>query len=228
MSTAHRPTWYTAIGRAPDAHSGTAAVSSKDLPSHKELKRRAPISIETSEGTKVQKANEQKRILREKLESTEAAHKTKALIEEKVGVTKNFLSLEDATKLLNQDINAFPEDEDDYVDEAAVDDEDDEEAILLRELEKIKKEKEEIRLKEQQEQLQSQEHREKILSQNPLLNITSQASRWDEDVVFKNPRREVKEKPEFVLLIYIHDLYRFINDVVRSEFHKRFLHKYVL
>ncbi|UKJ88730.1 protein CWC15-like protein [Theileria orientalis] len=215
MSTAHRPTWHNAIGVGLEERGSTVAVSSKDQPAHREIKRRAPLNVDVSEeGTKSQKINETKRKLREKLEETEQAHKTKNFIEDRVGVTKNFLSLEDATKLLNQDINEFPEDEDDYVEPQEVEDEDEEEAALLRELEKIKKEKEEIRLKEQHEELQSEEHRQNLLSRNPLLN-PSKVARWDEDVVFKNPQTEAKSKPKF------------LNDVVRSEFHKRFLHKYV-
>lgn len=66
---------------------------------------------------------------------------------------------------------------------------------------------------------------ENILSGNPLLNYSSQASRsdlkvrrrWDDDVVFKNcARSEPKKKHEV-----------FINDSLRSEFHRKFMDKYV-
>ncbi|ORM41185.1 Protein CWC15 -like protein A [Babesia sp. Xinjiang] len=199
MSTAHRPTWHTAIGRAPGANFGTLKVSSRDLPSHTELKRRAPVDVATSEGElKAQKIGDHQRVLRERLATAEQEHRARGELEERIGVTRNFLPLEDAVKLLNQDINAFPEDSDDCSTGAAIDDgsDSDDEAMLLRELEKIKSEKEEARQREIQESLQSDKERERILSQNPLLAKTAPQRRWDEDVVFKNPNREVKEKKE--------------------------------
>lgn len=223
MSSAHRPTWHNAIGRSPGANFGTFKVSSRDLPAHKELKRRDPVGEvfgDTGE-RKTQISNEYKKVLKERLEDSENAHKAKSDLEERTGVTGNFLSLEDAVKLLNQDVNAFPEDSDDYKEDTINNtgndssDEDDDEAMLLRELEKIKSEKEEARQRELQESLQSESERAKILSQNPLLAKNASTQRWDDDVVFKNPLRDSKEKKEFV------------NDLVRSEFHKRFLHRYI-
>ena len=41
--------------------------------------------------------------------------------------------------------------------------------------------------------------------------------RWDDDVIFKNCARGVDEKPR----------QKFINDTLRSEFHKKFMDKYV-
>jgi protein CWC15 len=40
--------------------------------------------------------------------------------------------------------------------------------------------------------------------------------RWDEDVVFKNQTRGEVKAPR-----------RFINDTVRSDFHRRFLERYI-
>lgn len=180
-------------------------MSSRDLPSHQQLKRRAPVDETDNGERKAQASNDYKKVLKERLESSENAHRTKAELEEKVGVTRNFVSLEDAVKLLNQDVNAFPEDSDDCnAEDAAVgaadgnssDEDDDEEALLLRELEKIKSEKEEARQRELQESLQSESERDRIISQNPLLAKNAAPQRWDEDVVFKNPNREVKEKRE--------------------------------
>ena len=66
---------------------------------------------------------------------------------------------------------------------------------------------------------------ENILSGNPLLNYTGKAPkadmrvkrRWDDDVVFKNCSRAEphKKTPQF------------INDSLRSEFHKKFMDKYI-
>lgn len=98
------------------------------------------------------------------------------------------------------------------------DDEEDETAELLRELEKIKKERAEKKEQEERERAaQEQEERESdIAFGNPLLNPkkdTETKRRWDDDVVFRNQARgtESKSKPEFV------------NDLLRSDFHKRFM-----
>lgn len=97
-------------------------------------------------------------------------------------------------------------------------DSDDEEQLLLRELEKIKKEREEESKKKEQEKnellkIQTQEH---ILKGNPLLNTTdySLKKKWYEDTVFKN---QAKNEPKIKK--------RFINDTVRSDFHRKFLAK---
>ncbi|KAL8643428.1 MAG: hypothetical protein Q9226_008383, partial [Calogaya cf. arnoldii] len=98
------------------------------------------------------------------------------------------------------------------------DDEEDETAELLRELEKIKKERAEKQAQEDREKAAAeQEDRERdIALGNPLLNphkSTETKRRWDDDVVFRNQARgtENKGKREFV------------NDLLRSDFHKRFM-----
>ena len=101
-------------------------------------------------------------------------------------------------------------------------DEEDETAELLRELEKIKKERAEQKAKEEEEKAQEeQDKREQEMAYgNPLMNPNRDPTtkrRWDDDVVFRNQARgtEVKGKKEFV------------NDLLRSDFHKRFMAKYV-
>ncbi|KAG6924065.1 CWC15 spliceosome associated protein -like protein, partial [Chelydra serpentina] len=68
---------------------------------------------------------------------------------------------------------------------------------------------------------------ENILSGNPLLNLTGpvqpQANfkvkrRWDDDVVFKNCAKGIDEMKKDK---------RFVNDTLRSEFHKKFMEKYI-
>lgn len=102
--------------------------------------------------------------------------------------------------------------------EESSDDEEDETAELLRELEKIKRERAEKKEQEERERAaQEQEQRESdIALGNPLLmpnRDTETKRRWDDDVVFRNQARgtEKKGKPEFV------------NDLLRSDFHKRFM-----
>ncbi|KAL8936113.1 MAG: hypothetical protein Q9216_005105 [Gyalolechia sp. 2 TL-2023] len=98
------------------------------------------------------------------------------------------------------------------------DDEEDETAELLRELEKIKKERAEKQAQEERVKAEAeQEDRERdIALGNPLLNPhkdNDTKRRWDDDVVFRNQARgtENKGKKEFV------------NDLLRSDFHKRFM-----
>ncbi|KPP57675.1 protein CWC15-like [Scleropages formosus] len=71
---------------------------------------------------------------------------------------------------------------------------------------------------------------ENILSGNPLLNLGGQQQigqvqtsfsvkrRWDDDVVFKNCAKGVDDSKKEK---------RFVNDTLRSEFHKKFMEKYV-
>jgi len=100
-------------------------------------------------------------------------------------------------------------------------DDEDETAELLRELEKIKKERAEQRENEErQKAAEAEAQREHDIARgNPLLNAQDfhVKRRWDDDVVFKNQARgtEDKRKKEFV------------NDLLRSDFHKRFMSKYV-
>lgn len=108
------------------------------------------------------------------------------------------------------------------------DDDEDDTAELLRELEKIKRERAEE--KERQEKLQAEEERKEREAQaaigNPLLNTPDNSSgskdfsvkrRWDDDVIFKNQARGMDDKPKK----------RFINDTLRSDFHRRFMKQYV-
>jgi protein CWC15 len=54
---------------------------------------------------------------------------------------------------------------------------------------------------------------------NPLLNPGdfNVKRRWDDDVIFKNQARGTEEKRKK----------EFVNDLLRSDFHKRFMNKYV-
>ena len=99
--------------------------------------------------------------------------------------------------------------------------EEDETAELMRELEKIKREKAEKKAKEDAEQAaREQDQREEgIALGNPLLNPQSfnVRRRWDDDVVFKNQARGTEQKGRK----------EFVNDLLRSDFHKKFMSKYV-
>ena len=105
-------------------------------------------------------------------------------------------------------------------------DEEDETAELMRELAKIKAERAAAAAKAAEEQAKKdQEQREKdIALGNPLLNGAREGGeygvkrRWDDDVVFKNQARGTEERGKEK---------RFVNDLLRSDFHRRFMDKYV-
>lgn len=112
---------------------------------------------------------------------------------------------------------ANPEEDDD-------DEEDEDEALLLAELAKIKRERAEdaARLAAERKAAEETIRMENILRGNPLLNTTGPSEfkvkrRWDDDVVFKNCARGESD----------HSKRGFINDTLRSEFHKKFMKKYI-
>ena len=108
-------------------------------------------------------------------------------------------------------------------DDSSSDDDEDDELELLRELEKIKKEREEARALQQAEEDAQKDA--SVVSANPLLNPSGGAStgsgsikrRWDDDVVFRNQTAGEDNKARK----------RFVNDTVRNDFHRRFLKKYI-
>eukprot|EP00429_Kryptoperidinium_foliaceum_P059989 CAMPEP_0176080208 /NCGR_PEP_ID=MMETSP0120_2-20121206/40119_1 /TAXON_ID=160619 /ORGANISM="Kryptoperidinium foliaceum, Strain CCMP 1326" /LENGTH=214 /DNA_ID=CAMNT_0017413971 /DNA_START=17 /DNA_END=660 /DNA_ORIENTATION=+ len=126
--------------------------------------------------------------------------------------------------------NPFPEDADEDVPDKSEasgnegsDDEDEDEDTeeLMRELAKIKQEREaeEAAAKAQREKQDERARREEVFKGNPLLEATGDLSlkrKWDDDTVFKNQARTAPKQKQ-----------RYINDAVRSDFHKKFLNKYV-
>lgn len=115
-------------------------------------------------------------------------------------------------------------------------DSDDDDAALLAELQKIKQERLQETARRESEKKQEDERirMENILSGNPLMNYepgtaasaAGRASglggdlkikrRWDDDVVFKNCARSAPDKKT-----------HFVNDALRSDFHKKFMDKYI-
>ncbi|PGG99916.1 pre-mRNA-splicing factor cwc15 [Polytolypa hystricis UAMH7299] len=235
MTTAHRPTFDPARGK--DTAKGPA-YHQRLLPAHTYLKVRQP-----GQGGD---ADHEVRDLRAELLKAEAAHFAKV----KGGVTDDLhspvpsespvpkrqleggpggegLDEEDPEikrrRILEEtrDIDADSDGGDSDSSEEDSDDDEDETAELMRELEKIKKERAAQKEKEEQErQAEEQEEREfDIARGNPLLNPQdfNLKRRWDDDVVFKNQARGTEEKGKK----------EFVNDLLRSDFHKRFMSKYV-
>jgi len=117
------------------------------------------------------------------------------------------------------------------------DDDDDETAELLRELEKIKRERAEEKARQEREQSASDaaSREAEIATGNPLLNLAAALGqqvptgvnttvpgtfavkkRWDDDLIFKNQAISTKDKPT-----------HFVNDLLRTEFHKKFMAKFI-
>ncbi|KAI9804421.1 MAG: complexed with cef1p [Sarcosagium campestre] len=236
MTTAHRPTFDPARGK--EAQRGPA-YHQRLLPAHTQLKVR-----QAGQGGD---ADQAPRDLRQQLLEAEAAHqaKTKGLQQPANGARIESTDaplkrqLEDGQgrdgdvdedpdakrrRILEEtrEIDADSESsEDGSSSDDSDDDEEDETAELLRELDKIKKERAEQREKEEREKAAKEEEQREsdIAKGNPLLNRTdfNVKRRWDDDVIFKNQARgtEDRKKKEFV------------NDLLRSDFHKRFMNKYV-
>ncbi|KAF2497725.1 Cwf15/Cwc15 cell cycle control protein [Lophium mytilinum] len=236
MTTAHRPTFDPARGK--DAQRGPA-YHQRLLPAHKVLKHRQP-----GQGGD---ADTGIRDLRAELLQAEAAHfakKNGGAITEQADTSDNTSAapkrLLDAPtaddedteeseakrrRMILEEAKDIDADSDGSSSESSDSDEDDDEedetAELMRELEKIKRERAEAKAKEEAERAAEEEEQREfdIARGNPLLNPKdfNLKRRWDDDVVFKNQARgtEDKKKKEFV------------NDMLRSDFHKRFMGKYV-
>lgn len=90
-------------------------------------------------------------------------------------------------------------------------------------MEKIKRERAEKREQEEREKAAEEEaaREHDIALGNPLLNPKADFNvkrRWDDDVIFKNQARGTDDKGKKK---------EFVNDLLRSDFHKRFMSKYV-
>ncbi|KAF2834350.1 Cwf15/Cwc15 cell cycle control protein [Patellaria atrata CBS 101060] len=238
MTTAHRPTFDPARGK--EAQRGPA-YHQRLLPAHTTLKLRGR---QPGQGGA---ADTEVRDLRAELLKAEAAHfakksgnvpskitdpstaivLTKRQIEpstvvdevEDPGAKRRRLILEEAAEVdADSDGSSSESSEDEYVSYMkSDDDEEDETAELMRELEKIKKERAEQKAKEEAERaVKEQEQREYDIARgNPLLNPKdfNIRRRWDDDVVFKNQARGTEDKKSK----------EFVNDLLRSDFHKRFM-----
>lgn len=108
-------------------------------------------------------------------------------------------------------------------DESDEDDDDDDTEALMAELERIKKERAEDKLRKERQQAEEEAKMKEaeLMRGNPLINMNNSGSfnvkrRWDDDVVFKNQARGEIKTPK-----------RFINDTIRSDFHRKFLHRYM-
>jgi len=219
MTTAGRPTFDTARGGTQRGEKNLSALSkqysSRDLPSHTKLKYR-------------QLEEDSKRDLRQELEDRERTTTSSRFSQS----TSSSRTSTPSVKKIKVDQHQSPEPPDDEDEDlnpndssSSEDEEEDDTAELLAELNRIKKERAVEEAKAEAEKAAQEERirMENILSGNPLIAASSSKNdfkvkrRWDDDVVFKNCSRNEpdKSKPTF------------INDTLRSEFHKKFMDKYI-
>lgn len=249
MTTAHRPTFDPARGK--EAARGEA-YHQRLLPAHKILKYRqatqgAPneqarrdLRAELLRNEKIHFAKKEGRTIEDeddaaaqplaieddattggvkrKLENGSAEETGEGEAEEEDYEAKKRRVLEET-----KDIDADSDSSSSSSEEESDDEDDDEEAELHRELAKIKAERAEAAAKEAAEKAKKDEdQREKdIALGNPLLNKNQDYGvkrRWDDDVVFKNQARGTEERGKEK---------HFVNDLLRSDFHKRFMDRYV-
>lgn len=234
MTTAHRPTFHAAIGGKEQGGgryiAGVSRVHVHDLPGQMSVKKRLP-----GQGTQEEVRAKD---LRGELEQREAEHR------KAIGISSETSSrkppplpppLDDDED--DEPLMIDPEDADDKhapskqmstaPDDSEDEDDDDDTEELMRELERIKKERalEAQRKEREAAETEAKERDSAILQGNPLLDPSrvgassgsfSVKRRWDDDVVFKNQAREPKKEAR-----------RFINDTVRNDFHRKFLSRYI-
>ncbi|KAJ2711843.1 hypothetical protein H4R19_003055 [Coemansia spiralis] len=229
MTTAARPTFDPAKGK--ESTDFTYLTSAKDLPGHTRLKTRGP-----GQGVGEGRTAEE---LRRELEEAERRHfdaKQRGPVDgdadggtesEKARYIEMAQQLDVESEDSASDSGSASESEADEGSGGSGDDSsdsEDETALLMRELEKIKRERAEERAREEQDAVERQLGEAQaggpstLLAGNPLLAKHDFAvkRRWDDDVVFRNQARG-EEKPRK----------RFINDMLRSDFHRKFMSKYL-
>ncbi|KAL5512471.1 hypothetical protein ACEPAG_3124 [Sanghuangporus baumii] len=257
MSTAHRPTWDPA--QAKDVKGGSRQISVRDIPSHTKLKFRQAGQTSTSE---VEKRDLRAELLEAERAAREKKRKAdgRPVLEDTPAPTALPAIEDDETnkrrKLLQEALELDKDDDDDSSSEksgteangdkkdekSGSDNDDDDEseeeddtAELLRELERIKRERaeEKERLEREQNANAEMAREEQIATANPLLNLAAALGqktgvnttapgtfavkrRWDDDLIFKN-QAIASDKPQG----------QFVNDLLRTEFHKKFMSRFI-
>ena len=226
----HKPTYNPIKGR-PAFNLPTRMTNVRHQNAHMTMKLRKSGQSSVSE----QKTKDYKNDLEEGAAKEEkkarGAGQADALVnpEEKANRALLLTDAEGSKKEYNDDdaIEGSDDEEDfDSSDDESNSDEDDEQE-LQAELERIRAERASAQSNREQEEKEQKEleHRESAVKSNPLLsgdfdNSTSDVSkikrRWNEDVVFKNQARDEPDTKK-----------RFINDTVRSDFHRSFMRKFI-
>ncbi|CAG8461687.1 24341_t:CDS:2 [Dentiscutata erythropus] len=198
MTTAARPTFDPARGY--DSKAPTLQYSSRDLAAHTKLKFRQTGQLTKEELENLDLKEELLKAEREHFEKkqSEQLREAGAAGENQYAETRRRLLLE--TAALDKDDS--DDDSDDDISRVG------------------KNQKRACRRERKNEKMESAERQrqEEAMNGNPLLRKDfSVKRRWDDDVIFKNQARGVDDKPKK----------RFINDTLRSDFHRKFMNKYV-
>ncbi len=221
MTTSHRPTLESRKGR--DLQQ-TSIVHSRQVAAHKQLKYRKTTTIDPVDAK--EKFNELKLELlqREKTHFKDSKgddydyNDRQLAIED--GEAESYEDRMERVAKETKDLDDSSDEEEDQEDEESEsesdeDDESDDDAELLKELEKIRKERAQAQL-----QKQLKEKEESAINSNPLLsnnNSTGVRKNWRQDKVFNYKNNQEKHKTDD----------GFVNDLLRSDFHQKFLNKYV-
>ena len=250
MTTAHRPTWAPAKGHEEQGGARMFGPSKK----HSKLDDNAHMTLKTRAIGQMSVKELIARDFKAELLAKEAKHFKRKLPEASGdlmigdGEANGSGEREDAgVEHLDDDagpsgsgrvfepkrVDADDSDDDDDDDDDNDDsDSEDDTAALLAELERIKKERADAAARREADDAERDalEKAEALASGNPLLDLKADDGsgdamrddafiakrRWDDDVVFKNQTRgEPRTKK------------RFVNDTIRSDFHRRFLNKYI-
>ncbi|QNP99684.1 Pre-mRNA-splicing factor CWC15 [Yarrowia lipolytica] len=214
MTTAHRPTFDPARGKSNTQAAGSISHT-RSLPSHTKLKYRyARISTNTD-------------AMRKTLLENEGGLKqaaTKLVAEQQQAETQ----VQDSEKELADEVKAKIIEENRDDDDSGSDDEesdsddsdsdsDDEDELLRIELERIKQERAQAKAREEErlalEEAKARE--EQVAFGNPLMNPVAIKRKWNEDVVFRNQTKQARKEDSYV------------NDLIRSDFHRKFMNRYV-
>ncbi|EPZ31070.1 Cwf15/Cwc15 cell cycle control protein [Rozella allomycis CSF55] len=211
MTTAHKPTWTNALGgnsiRDQKGLPPTRQFGARDMAAHTKLKLRQP-----GQNTKAEiQARDLKALLLNEKPDTKSSS-----VETEVTSANKKLKISPEILDLDKDDDESSDDDSDFSAE-----EEDDTAELLKELEKIKEERKKEQGKLALEELEREEREKsnRAMIGNPLLNQDTGKlkKKWYDDVIFKNQARGSDQKPKK----------RFINDLIRSDFHRKFMSKYV-
>eukprot|EP00029_Vermamoeba_vermiformis_P007287 TRINITY_DN3112_c0_g3_i2.p1 TRINITY_DN3112_c0_g3~~TRINITY_DN3112_c0_g3_i2.p1 ORF type:complete len:258 (+),score=87.79 TRINITY_DN3112_c0_g3_i2:27-776(+) len=248
MTTAHRPTWYPAIGGENQGgnkqYMPTAARSAKDIAGFTKMKFRNDATTDEENMKAELEAKERKHLNKRPRDDAAAIEDD---TEERAS-KKLKLDAEDRDersgepakpkakqnkKAINPDADDSDDSDDDDSDEEekdsndsdsddSDDDDDDDEAELLRELERIRKEREEESRRKEAEREQEEQDtiNREAMAANPLLGGAPSSFNIKKKW-FEDTVFKNQAKKE------VKHKKRFINDTLRNDFHRKFLDKYI-
>ncbi|CAB9514745.1 Spliceosome-associated protein CWC15 homolog [Seminavis robusta] len=250
MTTAHRPTWKAAVGRAQEGGwtaggSVSTSISALDVAAHTKLKTRSGQQLIDKK-----KALKESLLALEKAEASSSKHKIgkRPIVEaieaegrqkllkqttevDEVALKKKYddedRGGDDSDGWSDVDRDASDKDSDldasdSDSDDDDSDDDDDDEAALQAELAKIRAEREAVKAKAEAEAAAEEEEQmgEAAMIGNPLLASGEASAKM---------KRKWNEDVVFRNQAKGEPKpkKRFINDTVRNDFHKRFLNKFI-